>query len=96
MGPLIAEVGSILASMVAASSLGVAIKAWFASRSRNPRPTVIIERDGKTIELPLDNAHDSDELQRIVATLMEDSDARIEASDASDDGRPEAQPPMAT
>ena len=96
MGPLIAEVGSILASMVAASSLGVAIKAWFASRSRKPRTTVIIEPDGKTIELALDNAHDSDELQRIVATLMEDSDARIEASDASDDGRPEAQPPMAT
>ncbi|MER6179468.1 hypothetical protein [Streptomyces sp. NPDC001652] len=91
MVPLIAEVGSVVASLIAASSFGAAIAAWF-NRRLNKKPattTVTIERDGKTIELPLDTIHDSDELRRIVAEIMRDSDV-------PDDGEPENQPPTAT
>ncbi|WP_437017803.1 effector-associated constant component EACC1 [Streptomyces sp. enrichment culture] len=89
MGPLIAEVGSIIASVIAASSFGAAITAWFTQRSAAPKTTVTLERDGKTVELSLDSTKDSEDLARILAELLE-------SSDAPDDGESEGRPPKAS
>ncbi|MFF0733314.1 hypothetical protein ACFYVK_17025 [Streptomyces chartreusis] len=95
--PLIAEVGSVVVSLIAASSFGAAIKAWYESRVKDPKEsrgkgrtvTVRLERDGQTVELSMDDMKDQEELQKILAELMD-------GSDVPEGGESEEKPPRDT
>ncbi|MER5210587.1 hypothetical protein ABT063_08410 [Streptomyces sp. NPDC002838] len=75
MGSLLAIIGSALSSGVAAASVAAAITAWRAARGRREGATITIERNGKTIAITVGDANDEEEVQRVVAQLMEDSKA---------------------
>ncbi|MEU1473072.1 hypothetical protein ABZ434_33275 [Streptomyces sp. NPDC005761] len=73
MGSILAVIGSALSSGVAAASVAAAIAAWRATRGRRKGATITIERNGKTIAITVGDLDDEEEVQRVIAQLMEDS-----------------------
>ncbi|MCX4822812.1 hypothetical protein OG883_23520 [Streptomyces sp. NBC_01142] len=74
MGALIAEVGSILSGLIAASSVGVAVRTWLASRKNVATVTLKLERDGRTYEVSAGDTKDPEEMHRLLTELMENAD----------------------
>ncbi|MGW2782960.1 effector-associated constant component EACC1 [Streptomyces populi] len=73
MGTVVAEIGSILASVIAASSLGAAIKAWFETRRKSPSVQMTLKSGDKTVVVNGDMS--GEELQRIINELVTESEA---------------------
>ncbi|MFG2882197.1 hypothetical protein ACGFYV_07710 [Streptomyces sp. NPDC048297] len=72
MGVIVAEVGSILASAIAGSSLVAAIAAWLKTRKKASDVQITVKRGGKTVVVKGDMS--GEELQRILDKLAEDPD----------------------